>query len=80
VSLPKAWRWNGACQQRPQADAAEHEEEIMAESGTKKVRDEKRQVRDLSMKPKADAGVQGGKVSPLIKHAIKGKTFSRVII
>ena len=53
----------------------------MAKSGTKQVRDAKRQVRDLSMKSEAGAEVQGGKAkSLLIKNATKGKTYSTVII
>ena len=41
----------------------------MAKSGTKKMRDEKRQVRDLAVKPTRDAGVKGGKASPVLLKA-----------
>jgi hypothetical protein len=59
----------------------EHEEEAMAKSGTKKVRDEKRPVRDLSMKPRAGAAVHGGKASPLLAVACAtGKHYPTVTI
>jgi hypothetical protein len=58
------------------------EEDTMAKSVTKKVRSEKRRVRDLAVKQTAGANIQGGKgASPLLtKACATGKHYPTVVI
>ena len=71
MRLPRAGDWNGTChgrrQQNDPISQQQEEEETMAKAGTKKVRGDKRRVRDLGAK--AATTVKGGQASSILMKA-----------
>ena len=73
MRLPGAGDWNGTCHGRRQQNDSisqqqeEEEEETMAKAGTKKVRGDKRRVRDLGAK--AANTVKGGQAPSILMKA-----------
>jgi hypothetical protein len=81
VLLPRAGDWNGTCHGRRQQNdpIAQQQEETMAKAGTKKVRSDKRRVRDLG--GKAAAAVKGGQApSVLMKACATGEHIKEATI